>query len=151
MIALAVVCLVLAALAAVGAALVGFDDRLELDTFAGTIVTNPFWVFVTGAATMLVAAVGWSLLRRGARRQVARRREMKRLRRVEEQVAVSGRRGPGRGDEPGDRDGARHDGGGTAAGTDAADTDAADTGSAGRREAAPHDEPLGREAPRHEV
>jgi hypothetical protein len=93
-IALAIVCLLVAAAIVALMLIVGFTGTLTFATFAGDVVTRPFWVFLLGAATMLVALLGLSLLRRGTRRKVERRREIKRLRRVEQEAQPSTVPGP---------------------------------------------------------
>src|SRR4051812_44502935 len=69
---------------------VGFTGSVTFDTFAGDVVTKPFWVFLLGAVTMLIALLALSLLRRGTRRKVERRREIKRLRKVEQESQSTG-------------------------------------------------------------
>ena len=86
MIALAIVCLLLAAAITALMAVVGFTGSVTFGSFAGDVVTEAYWVFLLGAATMLIALLGLSLLRRGTRRKVERRREIKRLRKVEQET-----------------------------------------------------------------
>ena len=85
MIALAILCLVVAAAIVALMATVGFTATVTFATFAGDVHTRPFWVFLLGAATLLVALLGLSLLHRGTRRKVQRRREIKRLRKLEQE------------------------------------------------------------------
>ena len=89
MIALAIVCLLLAAAVTVLMVVVGFTGSVTFAVFAGEVVTEAFWVFLLGAVTMLIALLGLSLLRRGTRRKVERRREIKRLRKVEQETQPS--------------------------------------------------------------
>jgi hypothetical protein len=84
-IALAILCLVLAAAIVALMATVGFTTIITFATFAGDVHTRPFWVFLLGAATLLIALLGLSLLHRGTRRKVQRRREIKRLRKLEQE------------------------------------------------------------------
>jgi hypothetical protein len=88
-IALAIVCLLLAAAVTALMAVVGFTGSVTFAVFAGNVVTEAFWVFLLGAVTMLIALLGLSLLRRGTRRKVERRREIKRLRKVEQETQPS--------------------------------------------------------------
>jgi ABC-type nickel/cobalt efflux system permease component RcnA len=88
-IALAIVCLILAAAVTALMAVVGLTGSVTFASFAGDVVTQAFWVFLLGAATMLVALLGLSMLRRGTRRKVERRREIKRLRKVEQETHPS--------------------------------------------------------------
>jgi type VI protein secretion system component VasK len=46
------------------------------------LTTAPVWIFVAGMLTLVVAGLGWMLLVRGTRRSVARRKEMRRLRKA---------------------------------------------------------------------
>ena len=89
MIALAIVCLLLAAAVTALMVVVGFTGSVTFAVFAGNVVTEAFWVFLLGAVTMLIALLGLSLLRRGTRRKVERRREIKRLRKVEQETQPS--------------------------------------------------------------
>jgi hypothetical protein len=84
-IALAILCLVVAAAIVALMATVGFTSIITFATFAGDVHTRPFWVFLLGAATLLIALFGLSLLHRGTRRKVQRRREIKRLRKLEQE------------------------------------------------------------------
>jgi hypothetical protein len=89
MIALAIICLLLAAALVVGIVITGTSQQVVLDSAVGTFSTQPVWIFVAGVVATLLALLGLSFLGRGTRRRVARRREMKRLRRVEEEQSES--------------------------------------------------------------
>ena len=138
MIALALICLLVAAAAVVFIVVLGFDQNVAFSFFAGDFVTRPVWVFLGGAVTLLLAEAALALFRRGTRRKVAQRREIKRLRKVETSVAdetQTGRStehghasgttgsesdrgsGPDRGSDR-DRGADRSDGGASAAGAD---------------------------------
>jgi uncharacterized integral membrane protein len=82
-IVLAVILLVVVAVLVVLALTSGTTQDLRYDTFAGSFSTSALWVFVAGAVAGVLALFALSLLRRGTRRRVARRREIKRLRKVE--------------------------------------------------------------------
>ena len=84
MIALALLCLLLAAAAVVFMLAATSLVPVSFSFFAGAFVTRPIWIFVAGAATMLLTLAGLSFFRRGTSRKVAQRREIKRLRKVEE-------------------------------------------------------------------
>ena len=84
MIALALLCLLLAAAAVVFMLTAASLELVSFSFFAGDFVTRPIWIFVAGAATMLLTLAGLSFFRRGTSRKVAQRREIKRLRKVEE-------------------------------------------------------------------
>jgi hypothetical protein len=88
-IALGIILLLVAALLVVLMLTVGFGATVTFGTFAGNVVTRPFWIFLLGAATMLIALMGLSLMQRGTRRKVQRRREIKRLRRVEQEAQTA--------------------------------------------------------------
>lgn len=88
MIALALVCLLLAAAAVAFILAEGTQQVVDFSFFAGDFSTNPAWIFVAGAATMLLADASLALFRRGTQRTVARRREIKRLRKIEETTTV---------------------------------------------------------------
>lgn len=88
MIALAIIFLLLAAALVVGIAVTGTSQQVVLDSTVGTFTTQPVWIFVAGVVAALLALLGLSFLGRGTRRRVERRREMRRLRRVEEQQAA---------------------------------------------------------------
>ena len=89
MIALGIICLLIGAAVVVLMLAVGFTT-ITFSTFAGNVITRPFWVFLLGAATLLIVMMGLSLLRRGTRRQVQRRREIKRLRKAEQTQPAAG-------------------------------------------------------------
>lgn len=88
MIVLALVCLVAAAAMVLLMLTAGFTSTVVLETFAGDLQTRAFWVFVAGALTLLLAEAAVAMLRTGTRRKVERRRELKRLRRIEEQAGT---------------------------------------------------------------
>jgi uncharacterized membrane protein YcjF (UPF0283 family) len=88
MIALAIIFLLLAAALVVGIAVTGTSQQVVLDSTVGTFTTQPVWIFVAGVVATLLALLGLSFLGRGTRRRVERRREMRRLRRVEEQQSA---------------------------------------------------------------
>jgi hypothetical protein len=89
-IVLAILLLIVAAAVVALMVAVGFTGSVRFGTFAGHVVTQPFWVFLLGAVTMLIALLALSLLRRGTKRKVERRREIKRLRRVEQESQTPG-------------------------------------------------------------
>ena len=84
MIALALLCLLLAAAAVAYMVAVGTTQVVSFSFFAGDFVTNPVWIFVAGAVAMLLTLAAIAFLRRGTARKSAQRREIKRLRKVEE-------------------------------------------------------------------
>ena len=84
MIALALLCLLLAAAAVVFMVAVGTSQVVSFSCFAGDFVTNPIWIFVAGAVTMLLTLAALLFLRRGTARKSAQRHEIKRLRKIEE-------------------------------------------------------------------
>ena len=84
MIALALLCLLLAAAAVAFMVAVGTTQVVSFSFFAGDFVTNPVWIFVAGAVAMLLTLAAIAFLRRGTARKSAQRREIKRLRKVEE-------------------------------------------------------------------
>lgn len=87
MIALAIICLLVAAALVALMIAVGFTVSVTFHLIGGNLVTvRPIWIFVLGAVTLLVALVGLSLLSRGTRRKVERRREIRRLRKVEQEA-----------------------------------------------------------------
>lgn len=88
MIALALIALLLAAAAVVFIVTVGTGQDVAFTFFAGNFVTKPVWIFIGGAVTLLLAMAALALFRRGTRRKVAQRREIKRLRKVEETSTV---------------------------------------------------------------
>ncbi len=88
MIALAIIFLLLAAALVVGIIVTGTSQEVVLDSTVGTFTTQPVWIFVAGVVAALLTLLGLSALGRGTRRRVDRRREMKRLRRVEEEQAA---------------------------------------------------------------
>jgi membrane protein implicated in regulation of membrane protease activity len=98
-IALAILCLVVAAALVALMATVGFTSTITFATFAGDVHTRPFWVFLLGAATLLLVLIALSLLHRGTRRKVRRRREMKRLRKLEEESPRTAGGSPARDDD----------------------------------------------------
>jgi uncharacterized integral membrane protein len=98
-IALAILCLVVAAALVVLMATVGFTTSVAFATFAGDVRTQPFWIFLLGAATLLLVLIGLSLLHRGTRRKVQRRREIKRLRKLEQESPRSATGSAARGED----------------------------------------------------
>ena len=84
MIALALLCLLLAAAAVVFMVAVGTTQLVSFSFFAGDFVTNPIWIFVAGAVAMLLTLAALAFLRRGTARKSAQRHEIKRLRKIEE-------------------------------------------------------------------
>ena len=88
MIALAVILLVLAAALVVGVAATGTSQQVVFDSTVGSFTTQPIWIFVAGVVAARLALLGISLLGKGTRRRVSRRREMKRLRKVEQEQAA---------------------------------------------------------------
>ena len=107
MIALALLCLLLAAAAVVFMVAVGTTQVVSFSFFAGDFVTNPIWIFVAGAVTMLLTLAAMAFFRRGTARKAAQRREIKRLRKVEESAAPAAgdpRHEMGRGDDRSVRD-----------------------------------------------
>lgn len=91
MIALAVILLLLAAALVVGIVVTGTSQEVLFDSSVGTFSTQPVWIFVAGVVAALLALLGLAALGKGTRRRVARRREMKRLRRVENEQAAQRR------------------------------------------------------------
>ncbi|KQX61634.1 hypothetical protein [Angustibacter sp. Root456] len=91
MIALALILLLLAAALVVGIVVTGTSQQVLFDSSVGTFTTQPVWIFVAGVVATLLALLGFAAIGRGTRRQVARRREMKRLRRVEKEQAAQRR------------------------------------------------------------
>jgi uncharacterized integral membrane protein len=98
-IALAILCLVVAAALVALMATVGFTTTVTFATFAGDVHTHPFWIFLLGAATLLIVLIGLSLLHRGTRRKVQRRREIKRLRKLEQESPRATSGSAARGDD----------------------------------------------------
>ena len=84
MIVLALIALLVAAAAVVFMIFRGIHQDVSFSFFAGNFTTNPLAIFVAGAVTLLLVLFALSLIRRGTRRRVAQRREIKRLRKVEE-------------------------------------------------------------------
>lgn len=91
MIALALILLLLAAALVVGIVVTGTSQQVLFDSSVGTFTTQPIWIFVAGVVAALLALLGFAALGGGTRRRVARRREMKRLRRVEKEQAAQRR------------------------------------------------------------
>jgi hypothetical protein len=109
-IVLAVICLLLAALVVVLMLSIGFGPPITFATAIGNVTTRPFWIFLLGAATLLVAMMGLSLLRNGTRRKVQRRREIKQLRKAAQEphtTSGSGSAGGSAGGSVGGSAGAR--------------------------------------------
>ncbi len=84
MIALALLLLLLAAAAVVFVLVAGTSQAVTFVFFAGNYQTRPVWIFAGGALALLLAEAGLALFRRGTRRRLAQRREIKRLRQVEQ-------------------------------------------------------------------
>ncbi|MEO7744984.1 MAG: hypothetical protein ABIV05_02005 [Actinomycetota bacterium] len=84
MIVLALLALLVAAAAVVFMIFRGIHQDVSFSFFAGDFTTNPLTIFIAGAVTLFLVLFGLSLIRRGTRRKVAQRREIKRLRKVEE-------------------------------------------------------------------
>ena len=110
-IALAIILLLVAAALVVLMLIVGTGVTVTFATFAGNVVTRPIWIFLLGAVTLLIAMMGLSLLRTGTKRKVERRREIKRLRRLESEAHGPGSNSPRR-----DAGAGSASGGGTAEG-----------------------------------
>ena len=91
MIALALILLLLAAALVVGIVVTGTSQQVLFDSSVGTFTTQPVWIFAAGVVATLLALLGLAALGGGTRRRVARRREMKRLRRVEKEQAAQRR------------------------------------------------------------
>lgn len=84
MIVLALIALLVAAAAVVFMIVRGTHQDVPFSFFAGNFTTNPLTIFIAGAVTLFLVLFALSLIRRGTRRKVAQRREIKRLRKVEE-------------------------------------------------------------------
>lgn len=84
MIVLALLCLIIAAAVIVFMLTVGFNQTLDYSFFAGDFSTRPIWIFVAGVVTTLLILAGLDFFRRGTKRKVAQRREIRRLRKVEQ-------------------------------------------------------------------
>jgi uncharacterized integral membrane protein len=84
MIALALVCLLLAAALVIFVLLAAGTGTVAFTFFAGTVQVRPIWLFAAGALAMFLVLTGLDFFRRGTRRKVAQRREIKRLRQVEQ-------------------------------------------------------------------
>jgi hypothetical protein len=91
MIALALILLLLAAALVVGIVVTGTSQQVLFDSSVGTFTTQPVWIFVAGVVAALLTLLGLAAFGRGTRNRVARRREMKRLRRVEKEQAAQRR------------------------------------------------------------
>lgn len=89
MIVLALLLLLLAAAAVVFILVVGTSQAVTFTFFAGSYQTRPVWIFAGGALALLFAEGGVALLRQGARRKLAQRREIKRLRQIEQSGGAS--------------------------------------------------------------
>lgn len=93
-------------------------DPIEIDLGAFTVTLTPLWIFLLGAASVLVLAIGTAVLVAGLRRRQRQRRELRALRRKAEALERD-RRGaddvsdarPGRDlqDERDERDAVRSD------------------------------------------
>jgi hypothetical protein len=87
MLVLGIILLLVAAAIIVGVAYEGTSQDVSFTSDVGDLTTQPVWIFLAGAATLLLVVWGLWLIRRGMARHRARRRELKRLRRVEEDAA----------------------------------------------------------------
>ncbi len=105
MIVLALLCLLVAAALIVFMLFVDPNQPLSYSFFAGQFNTRPLWVFVAGAVTLLLIVAALDFFRRGTKRKVARRREIKQLRQSAGSPASTGHTGggfaPGRGTDQG--------------------------------------------------
>jgi membrane protein implicated in regulation of membrane protease activity len=86
--------LVLAALAAVAAVVMGRDVTVHLHGFGVDVTTDVLWVFCAGAVAMLLLVIALSAFRRAARKRRNQRRELKALR-AEEAAAAETRAAQG--------------------------------------------------------
>lgn len=95
MIVLAVLCLALVTAMVILLVFGGFDSSVTIDWDLVNLAwqTNALVVFLAGALTLLVAEFALVLLGRGTRRKVEQRRELKRLRRVEQESTTGSRQG----------------------------------------------------------
>lgn len=86
--------LVIAALVTIGYLWFGTAglDPVEVDLGIFTTTLSPLWIFLLGAASVLVLAIGTALLIAGLRRRQRQRRELKELRRKAD--ALERDRGP---------------------------------------------------------
>ncbi len=89
MLALGIIFVLLAAALVVGVLLTGTSQEILFTSTIGDVNTQPIWVFLAGAVAMLLVLLGLSFFGRGTRRRVARRREMRRLRKVEKEQAAA--------------------------------------------------------------
>ncbi|MGL5830071.1 MAG: hypothetical protein ACRC0L_10955, partial [Angustibacter sp.] len=72
------------------AVIMGLGDTsggVVIDTLGGTYTTSAWWVFVAGWASGALLLLGLAFLRRGLRRALARRQELRRLHQLERQTA----------------------------------------------------------------
>lgn len=90
MIALALICLLLAAALVAFFIVTGTSQTVALSFLGGAVNVRPLWIFVAGAAAMFLAVAGLDFFRRGTRRKVTQRREIKRLRRADGASAAPG-------------------------------------------------------------
>lgn len=67
-------------------------DPVEVDLGAFTMTLSPLWIFLLGAASVLVLAIGSALLVAGLRRRQRQRRELRELRRKAEVLERDRRR-----------------------------------------------------------
>jgi membrane protein implicated in regulation of membrane protease activity len=88
--------LVLAALGAVAAVVMGRDVQVHLSGFGVDVTTDVLWVFCAGALAMLLLVIALSAFRRAVRRRRNQRRELKQLR-AEEAAAAEARAAQGGG------------------------------------------------------
>lgn len=137
MVVIAVLLLVVVAAVVVFVVVAGTTGTvtLEWDQLNLFFEPSPLVLFLLGAATLLLAVVAIAMLRAGSKRSMAKRRELKRLRRLEGEQGASGTRGGPRAD---------------ATRADATRTDATRTDARDETDATGQDGPGGhRDAPTH--
>lgn len=100
MVVIAVLLLVVVAAVVVFVVVAGTTGTvtLEWDQLNLFFEPSPLVLFLLGAATLLLAVVAIAMLRAGSKRSMAKRRELKRLRRLEGEQGASGTRGGPRAD-----------------------------------------------------
>ncbi|HEX8496409.1 MAG TPA: hypothetical protein VF661_04365 [Actinomycetales bacterium] len=94
MIVLALLCLVAAAAIIFVMLSVGTDQTLRYSSAIGDFETTALAVFGAGALTLLLIVAAVEFFRRGTKRKVAQRREIKRLRQVEQTQGAPMASGP---------------------------------------------------------
>lgn len=98
MIVLAVLLLVAVAAVVIFVVVTGYDlGPTPLIWGAVEVNASPIWIFLLGAVTLLVAEVALALMRRGSRRKMANRRELKRLRDLETHTTTGAQPATGQG------------------------------------------------------